>query len=143
MKNVFFDNFSNRKNRLLAIPMVVFMLIYIFTIDDRGSALHKIGAILGPGLFVVIMGKQFFFRNYLGWNKKGMTLKLNSFFSKTISFEHIIAYSFKNENLEIVRKNGSSFNFSLRDLNPNHIHRIREILLTHTSINNTESAPLP
>jgi hypothetical protein len=143
MRNVFFDNASSRQNRLLAIPMVVFMLIYILTaFYDQGSLLHKISAILGFGFSVVFLGKQFAFRNYLGWNKKGMVLKLNSFFSKTISFEHIHDYSFENENLEIIRKNGSRFNFSLKDIKPDHIDRIREVISSHTSIHGPEEPSL-
>ena len=79
MKKIFFDKPDSPKNKILAIPMIVFLLIYICSaFNNRDSNLHSIAAIIGFRFAVVFMGRQCFYRYYLGWNKKGMTIKLEN-----------------------------------------------------------------
>jgi len=144
MKKVFFDKLDSRKNKLLAIPMIVFLLIYVFTaFTNPDSSLHKISAILGFGLSVVFFGKQFFYRNYLGWNKKGMTIKLNSLFSKTISFSEIGSYAIEKNRLEIVRLDGSKIDFKLNNLRSDHIDQLQQVLESNTLAKDGGTPSLP
>ena len=136
MEKVFFDRLDSRKNKLLALPMIVFMLIYVFTaFTNRETYLHQISAILGFGFSVIFFGKQFFFRNYIGWNKKGITIKLNTLLSKSVSFREIRSYSFVNKKLEIERQDGSKFQCSLENLRSDHIDKLKKILKTSTIAN--------
>ncbi|MCE2613164.1 hypothetical protein LVD13_09295 [Flavobacteriaceae bacterium D16] len=137
MKKVFFDKLDSRNNKFLALPMIVFMLIYLYTaFADRQSSLHQISAILGFGFSIIFLGKQFFFRNYIGWNKKGITIRLNSLLSKSISFNDISSYSFRNKKLEVEHRNGSKFNCNLENLSSDHVDQLERILKANTIANN-------
>ena len=137
MKRVYFDKLDSRKNKVLAIPMVIFLIIYIYaSFNNRDATLQAVSGIIGFGLSIIFIGKHFFFRNYIGWNKKGITIKLNSLVSKTISFNKIASFVIKNERLEIFRKDGSIFHFKLTNLRTDHIDQIQEILKSNTNANN-------
>ncbi|MBL7471212.1 hypothetical protein [Robertkochia sediminum] len=136
MKKIFFDKLDGRNNKLLGIPMVVFVLIYVYTaFTDRDSNIHQISVILWLGFSAIFFGKQFFFKNYNGWNKKFITIKLNTFLSKYILFKDISSYTFENEILEIVRKDGRKFQWSLVNLRTNHLDKLEKILKANTIAN--------
>lgn len=138
MKKVHFDKLDGRKNKLLAIPMILFLLIYVYTaFTNRDSNLHQIAAITGFGFAVIFLGKQFFYRNYVGWNKKGLLLRLNSFTSKSIPFHRIESYNISNGRLEIFRKDQKHFTFKLEGISDQDIKKILEILRKNTIAKNT------
>jgi hypothetical protein len=144
MKKVYFDKLDGRKNKLLAIPMILFLLIYVFTaFTNRDSNLHQISAIIGFGSAVIFFGKQFYYRNYVGWNKKGLLLRLNSFTSKNVPFHKIESYNISNGRLEIVRKDQKRLTFNLEGISDHEIKKIRDLLRKNTNTTNAYGQSLP
>jgi hypothetical protein len=57
---------------------------------------------------------MFWFKNYVQWNKKGLMLRINHFWGKSISFEDIETSRLENDVLTIYKKDGVSYNFDLK-----------------------------
>ena len=137
MKKVHFDKQDSLFNQLLLFPMLFFIGLFAYTtLNNDDSTLKMISAVLGFGLLIFQLGKQFFFKNYLGWNKRGVTIKLNSFWSKNINFTDVSSYQIQNTRLQIIRNNGSEFNFNLENIRVDDIDKIRNILNANTIANN-------
>lgn len=132
MKRIYFDKQSSPFNKLLALVMIVFLTIYIFTTLTEGrEQLNSITGVIGLSASIIFFGKQFIFRNYFAWNKKGFVIKTNSFFSKSYSFAGIEAYSFNKSSFEVIEQNGNKVNFDLTKVRPEDIQRVQAILHEH------------
>ncbi|NER10419.1 hypothetical protein SAMN06265375_10133 [Muriicola jejuensis] len=137
MKRIYFDKMDSRSKKVLAIPMIIFLGIYIYSaFNNRGSVLQSVSGIIGFGFFIFLMSKQFFFKNYVGWNRMGLIIKLNSFWPRNINFGDIKSYKIENNRLHILRKNGSEFNFNLENIGVDDENKIRNILNANIFANN-------
>ena len=93
---------------------------------------NKFGALAGmsAALTTFPQFKNFFFKNYFVWNKKGGNLKINSA-SKSIVFSELKSFEFNEKQLLINKKNKNQLEFSLNDINKEDITNLKGILEKH------------
>ena len=131
MKKIYFDRLDSTFHKALMIPTLVFFGIYLYaTLADADPTLKAISGVLGFGMLIFFLGKPFFYRNYVGWNKRGVTIKLNSFFSKTLSFRDIESFGIEKDQFVVRRINGSTFLFNIANIQADQLNRLQDILRT-------------
>ena len=129
MKKVYFDRQDSLGNKILVFIMVLFLIIYVITmLGSLSEKINGISGVIGFGASVIFFGKQFIFRYYLGWNKKGFVIKINSFLSYSYAYRDIKSFSFKENRLEILDQHDSSKIYDLNKIIPEDIERIKVIL---------------
>ena len=109
MKKIYFDDNSNIKKNWLKSSFLILSLVFIifgtFTeifSEDWNKRIKAFGFLL----FSIYFLRKVIRKNYIQWNKIGMTVRINSYFGeKKISFNKVNSYTFKNDTLKIFQSN--------------------------------------
>ena len=76
----------------------------------------------------IFFSRMFWFKNYVQWNKKGMIIRIKSFFGKSISFNEVRKSKFENNILTIDINNGKYYNFDLTQINQKDAIKLSQII---------------
>ena len=132
MKRIKFTELGFKKNFdtlvvVIGIICLVVGLIGIFIYPES-----KFGALaaISASLTTFPQFKNFFFKNYFVWNKKGGNIKINSK-SKNIIFSELKCFEFNENQLLISKKNKNQLGFNLNEINTEDITKLKEILEKH------------
>jgi hypothetical protein len=79
---------------------------------------------------------MFFYKNYVGWNKMGITIRIKSFFGETINFKDIKTKEFTNDVLNISKINGNEIKIDLSGIKKSDIDELNNILTKYTIAKN-------
>jgi hypothetical protein len=130
MNRIKFNNFQTNWFIISLTLLPLFCLIFgVFEIIEfENPKINKrIRAIeyLSQAVFI---SRMFWFKNYVQWNKKGLTLRINHFWGKSISFEDIETSRLENDVLTIYKKDGVSYNFDLKNVDENDSKKLNDII---------------
>jgi len=138
MKSIHFDNIS--KNWFLItilILSIIFLLVGIFEfIPFENPNINNGISAIGFLLQALFFSRMFWYKNYVQWNKKGVTIRINSFLAKSIMFDNIIGTELDEKKLIITQKDGKKFMFDLNEILESDIQKLNEILIKNTIANN-------
>jgi hypothetical protein len=138
MKRIHFDNLS--KNWFLItilILSIIFLIVGIFEfIPFENPKINKGISGIGFLLQALFFSRMFWFKNYVEWNKKGVTIRINSILAKSIMFDNIKGTELDEKKLMITQKNGRKFMFDLNDISESDIQKLNEIMIKNTIANN-------
>lgn len=90
MKRIQFDRIHN--NSYFFILMIISLICSIIgglLLVFENPKINKLFMSIGFITQLLFLGRMFWFKNYVQYNKLGMTIKLNSFIGKTITFEAV------------------------------------------------------
>ena len=91
MKRIKFDNLQYNWFfiSLMVLSLICIILGTFEIIEFENQKINK--GIRAFGFFsqFLFYSRMFFYKNYVQWNKRGLFLRINSFWGKTISFEDI------------------------------------------------------
>ena len=112
MKNIYFDDISNfRKNLLqksiflIGISCILFGFFYS-TMNEIEPIWIKRMKSIGFLLFAVYFISKVIRKNYVQWNKIGMTVRINTYFrEKRLTFNEVDSYEFINDILRVFQSN--------------------------------------
>lgn len=130
MKRIKFTELGFKKNIDTLVVCVGLICLVIGLIAVFGLLNQRLSGLAGLSATLVLYPqfKNFFYKNYIYWNKIGGSMKLNS---KTFSFEFE-----KIKNVEIIDKklmvnltNNSSKEFTIENINQNDINKLVNILM--------------
>ncbi len=130
MKRIYFDNFSHWKNGVLIAVALVCILIGLWYLDS--SIWYRRMNALGFFLMVIVLGKRFTRKYYVGWNKLAIVIKLRSILGKDIRFRDIAAIERSADSLMIKKRDGNILRFAIAEINTTDIDRLIEILTKYT-----------
>ncbi|MFD1294990.1 hypothetical protein ACFQ5N_14190 [Lutibacter holmesii] len=109
MKNIYFDDISILKKNWKKIALLIVSLILILfgTFNDiLSNNWNKWIKASGFFMFSVYYLLKVIRKNYVQWNKIGMTIRINSYFrEKKVTFVEINSYKFQNNMLTIYQSN--------------------------------------
>lgn len=135
MKEIkFFNNYNVKSFRFWlfvfsGIAMVMLLLEMFFLEDSILRPYVRISAYLGFSLYYLT---PFLYRNSVEWNKRGITLKLNTLvFSRTFSFEDIKSVEFLEKELRVTRHDDVVRRLDLTGITPESIERLKAIFQQH------------
>ena len=135
MKRIKFTELGFKKNLDTLIVVVGIICLVVGLIGLFVYPESKMGSLaaISASLTTFPQFKNYFFKNYFVWNKKGGSLKINSK-SKSISFSEIDNFQFEEEKLILTKKNKNKFDFKLSDINVEDADNLKIILAKY--INN-------
>ncbi|OAB25636.1 hypothetical protein SAMN05444395_10825 [Flavobacterium fryxellicola] len=130
MKRIKFDNLQTSwffiSLIVLSLVCIIFGFFEIIQFDN--PIINKRISAIGYASQAVFFSRMFWYKNYLQWNKKGMVIRINSFFGKSISFETIERTKLENHILTIYKNDGKSFDFDLSDIEENDSKKLNDII---------------
>lgn len=129
MKRIKFTELGFKKNLDTLIVCLGFICLVLGLLSNFGLITEKLKILSGLSVLMVLypQTKNFFYKNYIFWNKKGGSMKLN-YKSFSFQFEDIKNIAIENEKLLIDLKNGSSKEFSTKDINQEDLNNLLMIL---------------
>lgn len=129
MKSIYFNKYNSWQNGLLIIPGAFFVLLAgLHMLLDFSAEYAKIFGILGNFFLAIYWGKMFVFKYYVGWNKLGMNMKIDSFWFKTFSFDKVSNFSLEKDRLKIFLMDGKEYRFCLKNIKMQDRQRLLKIL---------------
>jgi hypothetical protein len=130
MNRIKFNNFQTNWFIISLTLLSLFCLIFgVFEIIEfENPKINKRISAIGYLSQAVFISRMFWFKNYVQWNKKGLTLRINHFWGKSISFEDIETSRLENDVLTIYKKDGVSYNFDLKNVDENDSKKLNDII---------------
>jgi len=143
MKKIYFDDISNfRKNLLLksifliGISCIFFGVFYNSTYEIEPIWVKRIQT-LGFLLFAIFFISKVIRKNYVQWNKIGMTVRINTYFrEKRLTFNEINSYEFINDILRVFQSN-KTIELDLSNVLESDKERLIKIIEENTVANNS------
>lgn len=137
MQRIHFDNLS--KNWFLITVLIMSILFLLFGIFElipfENPKVNKGISGLGFLLQVLFFSRMFWYKNYVGWNKKGATIRINSILGKSIMFDNIKGVELDKKKLIITQKNGKNLMFDLNEIAESDTQKLNEILVKNAIAN--------
>lgn len=130
MKRIKFDNLqiSWFFISLILLSLVCIIFGFFEIIQFKNPIINRRISAIGYASQVVFFSRMFWYKNYLQWNKKGMFIRINSCFGKSLSFKTIESTKLENHILTIYKNDGKSFDFDLSDFAENDSKKLNDII---------------
>jgi len=140
MKKIYFDNISDWKKNWLKLSLLILSLILLFIgifadiFSENLNKWIKATGFLFIGLFYM---SKLIRKNYVQWNKIGMTVRINSYFrEKRLTFNEINSYKFMDDILLIIQSN-KTIQLDLNNIIDSDKKRLIQIIADNTVANNS------
>ncbi|MBA6154729.1 hypothetical protein [Gelidibacter maritimus] len=136
MKRIHFGNL-NKKGRLILLPLILIGLFLIingafdfieFTNPKMNKYLNAIGYLLVFGFST----QMFWYQNYVQWNKRGILIRIKSFFGKNIKFKEIKSTELNDKKLIITETYGNKIEIDLSHIIESDIEKLINIINKNT-----------
>lgn len=139
MKKIYFDDMSNLKKNwtkpivlYLGLILIIFGTFTDFLSEDWNKWIKASGYLL----FSIYYLRKVIRKNYVQWNKIGMTVRINSYIrEKRITFNEINSYEFINDKLKIIQSS-KTIKLDLNDYSEYDKERLIKIINKNTVANN-------
>ena len=140
MKKIYFDDISNiKKNWQKSGVLILGLLLIIFGTftDILSEDWNKWIKASGFLLFSIHYLLKVIRKNYVQWNKIGMTVRINTYFrEKRIMFKEINSYELINDNLRVFQSN-KTMELDLSNVLESDKERLIKIIEDNTEANNS------
>jgi len=134
MKKIHFDHIGgDRKWGLLFAISLVFILTGFFELIDFGiPVVNQWLIITGFFIHAVFLSKLFWHKNVVQWNKKGVVIRIKSYFGRSLRFSDIESTQLNDQKLKITTKSGKLFLFDLSEFSDSDSLKLINILANRT-----------
>lgn len=134
MKHIHFDNKKNWGWIILLILSLFFIVSGTFEFFEfENPKINKRIAAIGFFLQIIYFTKMFWLKNYIQWNKKGITIKLHNVRSTTLSFNDITSCKIKDTTFIISLKYGNTSIFNVEHVVMEDVIKLQQIIESHIS----------
>lgn len=106
---------------------------------DSKTEWNRMMGIIGSIGIVIFFARMSFGKYYVGWNKAGITIRINSFFGKSFNFKDVKSTDFQSGVITVVKKNGKKIKLDLSEIEKSDVDRLSEILIKNTIANNVNN----
>ncbi|MBT3547952.1 MAG: hypothetical protein HN487_09730 [Flavobacterium sp.] len=137
MKKIHFHNLG-KKNYwiLLIIFSLVFILVGIFEpFEFENEKTYKYISSFGFFLQAIYFSKLFWHKNTVQWNKKGATIRINSFMGRSLSFDQIRKTELIEKKLIVTKNDGKTVTFDLNEILESDTKKLNQIIIKNTIAN--------
>lgn len=134
MKRIHFDNTRDWRVTAILIVAVIFILLGSFEpFDFDNPNMNKGITLFGWILWLVYFGRMFLYKNYVQWNKKGISIKINSFWGKNLTYNNIKGSEIiDNDTLIITKNNGNQLKIDLQGIVEKDALKLHNIIAEHS-----------
>lgn len=130
MRRIKFDNLQSNwffiSLILLSLVCIIFGFFEIIKFENPKA--NKIITAIGYFTQALFFSRMFWYRNYVQWNKKGITIRIKPFWGKSISFGDIKNSRLENNVLTVFKKDGGSYNFDLKNVDVNDSKKLNDLI---------------
>tara|TARA_R110002051_G_scaffold202618_1_gene269218 strand:- start:574 stop:987 length:414 start_codon:yes stop_codon:yes gene_type:complete len=136
MNKMHFENLRDWKLVSILIISAILLILGIFEPFEFISP-EIYDKILPAGflLQIIYTSRIFWYKNYVQWNKLGMTLKINSFFGKHYSFDQISGVEMNTDTLTITKTNGTKTAYNIAGMEKRDALQLQHLILERSSTN--------
>lgn len=132
MKHIHFDNKKNWGWIIILILSLFFIVSGTFEFFEfENPKINKRIAAIGFLLQTIYFTKMFWFKNYIQWNKKGITIKLHIVTSITLIFNDISGCEIKDTTFIISLKYGNTYIFNVEHVVMEDVIKLQQIIENH------------
>lgn len=138
MKSIRFDNLGRSKWLFLLMMLSLLLLLLGIwePIELENPKIYKWGNVVGFLIQAAFLGRMFLYKDYVQWNKKGISIRVNTLFGPSFKFKEVKATNLKEDTLEIILfGGGKSTIIDLKNIAQKDRLRLNNIIQAHT-INN-------
>ncbi len=136
-KKIHFDELDKWTSGILIALALICISVGIFElIPNLSPEWTKRISAFGYILLVIHFGKMFIRPNYVGWNKRGMNIRIKSILGESFSFKDIKSTYLENGVLKITKLGGKEIELDLNGIETEDIDRLNQILLENTISSN-------
>jgi len=140
MKKIYFDDISNIKKKwqksgvlILGLLLIIFGTFTDILSEDWNKWIKASGFLL----FSIHYLLKVIRKNYVQWNKIGMTVRINTYLlEKRITFKEINSYELINDNLRVFQSN-KTMELDLSNVLESDKERLIKIIEDNTEANNS------
>ena len=76
---------------------------------------------------------MFWFKNYVQYNKKGIFIRIKTFFGKSISFDNVERTELENQALTIYKNDGTRYDFNLEEIEESDYKKLFDVINQYSS----------
>ncbi|PIB27863.1 hypothetical protein BFP78_15750 [Gaetbulibacter sp. 5U11] len=139
MKKIHFGNL-NKKGRWILLPLILIGLFLIIngTFDFIEFANPKMNKYLNAIGYLIVFGfstQMFWYQNYVQWNKRGILIRIKSFFGKNIKFKEIKSSELNDKKLIIIETYGNKIEIDLSHIIESDVEKLMDIINKNTIAN--------
>ena len=71
---------------------------------------------------------MFWFKSYVQYNKKGIFIRIKTFFGKSISFDNVERTELENQALTIYKNDGTRYDFNLEEIEERYSRKLFKVI---------------
>ena len=130
MKRIKFDNLQYNCFFISLVLISLFCIIFgLFEIIQfQNPKINKGISAIGYVSQAVFFSRMFWFKNYVQYNKKGIFIRIKTFFGKSISFDNVERTELENQVLTIYKNDGTRYDFSMKNIDENDSQRLNDLI---------------
>ena len=136
MKKIYFGNIKQKGYWIIVvIGLLGFLLIINGAFDLIEFENPKTTNYLNAIGYLIIFGistQMFWYQNYVQWNKRGIFIKIKTFFGKNIKFRDVKSSHLTDKKLTITENSGNKIEIDLSHIVESDTHKLNEIIVKHT-----------
>ncbi|WOD42177.1 hypothetical protein [Hwangdonia lutea] len=144
MKKIHFGNL-NKKGRWILLPLILIGLFLIINgafnfIEFANPKMNKYLNAIG---YLIVFGfstQMFWYQNYVQWNKRGILIRIKSFFGKNIKFKEIKLCELNGKKLIITETYGNKIEIDLSHIIESDVEKLMNIINKNTIANSVYSS---
>lgn len=129
-KRIHFDKLNKWTSGILIVLALICISVGIFDLFPNLSPewTKRISA-FGYVFLVIHFGKMFVRPNYVGWNKRGMNIRIKSFLGESLSFKDIKSTDLEDGILKITKIGGQKIELDLNGIETQDIDKLNQIFI--------------
>ena len=133
MKRIHFDNTRDWRVTAILIVALIFILLGSFEpFEFENPNMNKGITLFGWFLWLVYFGRMLLYKNYVQWNKKGISIKINSFWGKNLTYNNIKGSEIDNNTLIITKNSGNQIKIDLQGIVEKDALKLHNIIAEHS-----------
>ena len=104
MEKIQFDNLQSKKARIIIILAIILNLVGVFKpFNVFSEAIYKQLFVAGFLLYFIFFSRMFWLKNCVQWNKRGIVIKIDSWFGfgESLKFNDIKSINFEETTIEL------------------------------------------
>jgi len=114
---------------LIAFAVACFILSHTLFEDSPYENIRILGFIIP----IMYLGRRFWFKNYIRWNKNMIILKFHYFSDHSLKFTDIYSLQRLENQLKIKLSSGKVYSFNIENIRPKDISKLNKIIIKYSN----------
>lgn len=117
---------------IMLIAVILILMGFLMKFENQQT--NKVLSAIGFLIQTIYFSKQFWFKHYVQWNKKGAYVRVNSFVGKTIRFSLIKSVELEKDNLILIKNDGQKIVLNLKQISVSDTKKLHKIMVKNTLV---------